>query len=1020
MKKKLLAIFGSVIVLAMILAACAPAEPAEPGEEPTPETIVETVVVTEEVVVTEVVTEIVEVEVTPEVTRNGAWLDTVIMIAEPSMESAVARIIADDIDVYAQSGEEAEAFATVQEEGLSYVNTVGSYKEITFNPVKDLNDGTLNPWGIPAVREAVNKLVDRDYIAQEIMGGLGLPKTLPLTGVFPDYANFAAVARELETMYAYDPEAAGETINNAVVEAGAELVDGVLQFNGEPIESIFLIRTEDTRLPIGDYVANQIEEYTGITVVRDYKTSSEAAPLWLQSDPADGLWHLYTGGWITTAIDRNQVTLLGDFYTYLGWPGNPLWTAYETTDEFFEIADTLYNSLYTSVEERAELFEQGLYLAMENGNRVWLVDDLSFSPFDTDVSVTYDLAGGISGTPLAARTLRFKDQVGGEMVYAMSDLLVEPWNPLNGSNWIYDMAPMRMTGDFGTVADPYTGLALPQRVESAAIVAEEGLPIGITYDWLTLEFQPEVQVPGDAWVDWNAADQVFVTADEKLTAMSAMPAMETDPGSIVDVAVADGRFTTLAAALTAAELVETLSGEGPFTVFAPTDDAFAALPEGTVEALLEDIPALTDILLYHVVGGYAPASKVLEMEALSTLLGKNVEISLDEEGNPMIGDAMIVLTDVMANNGVIHVIDAVLLPPEGDEEDPAIPLYPEYFTSKIKSTVTYPADMFETVKWHDGSPLSVGDFVMAMILLFDQGMEDSAIFDESQVGSLASFMSSFKGMKIASTDPLVIEYYTDNWQLDAENNVTSLYPGSVYPQGEGSWDMLAIGILAETDLELAFSADKAEANDIEYMSYISGPSLEVLRAKLGTAIEETYIPYAPTLGQYITAEEAADRYDNLLGWYQQQGHFFINTGPFYLNKVFPVEKTLTLTRFQDYPDSAAKWAGFGTPKIAEVEIDGPGRVTIGEEAVFDAYVTFEGEPYASGDLKEVKYLVFDATNALVDSGTAEMVEEGLYSVTLSADATGALEAGSNKIEFIAVPLVVSVPTFEALEFVTAE
>ena len=878
MKKKLLAIFGSVIVLALILAACAPTETAEPGEEPTPETIVETVVVTEEVVVTEVVTEIVEVEVTPEVTRNGAWLDTVIMIAEPSMESAVARIIADDIDVYAQSGEEVEAFATVQEEGLSYVNTVGSYKEITFNPIKDPNDGTLNPWGIPAVREALNKLVDRNYIAQEIMGGLGLPKTLPLTSVFPDYANFVAVARELENKYVYDPEAAGQTINDAVVEAGAELVDGVLQYNGEPITSIFLIRTEDTRLPIGDYVANQIEQYTGITVDRQYKTSSEASPLWLNSDPVDGLWHLYTGGWITTSIDRNQVTLLGDFYTPLGWPGNPLWDAYETTDEFYALADALYNSAYGSVEERAEMFTEALYMAMENGNRVWLVDDLSFSPFDTDVSVTYDLAGGISGTPLAARTLRYKDQIGGEMVYAMSDLLVDPWNPWAGSNWIYDMAPIRMTSDFGTVFDPYTGLTLPQRVESAQIVAEEGLPIGITYDWLTLEFAPEVVVPGDAWVDWNAADQVFITADEKLAAMAA------------------------------------------------------------------------------------------------------------EE------------------------------PAEGEEAAEV----PEYFTAKIKSVVTYPADMFETVKWHDGSPISVADFVMGLIFQFDTAKEDSLIFDESTVGGLASFLSSFKGMKIASTDPLVIEYYSDNWQLDAEWNVESLYPGNWYPQGEGSWHMMALGILGETDLELAFSADKAEVNDIEWLNFISGPSLEILRAKLGTAIEETYIPYAPTLGQYITAEEAAERYANFLEWYQQQGHFWVNTGPFYLNKVFPVEKTLTLTRFQDYPDSATKWAGFGTPKIAEVEIDGPGRVTIGEEAVFDAYVTFEGEPYTSADMKEVKYLVFDATNTLIESGTAEMVEEGLYSVTLSAEATGALEAGSNKIEIIAVPLVVSVPTFEAFEFVTAE
>jgi peptide/nickel transport system substrate-binding protein len=204
------------------------------------------------------------------------------------------------------------------------------------------------------------------------------------------------------------------------------------------------------------------------------------------------------------------------------------------------------------------------------------------------------------------------------------------------------------------------------------------------------------------------------------------------------------------------------------------------------------------------------------------------------------------------------------------------------------------------------------------------------------------------------------------------------------------------------------------------MSFISGPSLEVLKAKLDTAIEENFIPYEATLGQYITADEAADRYGNMLNWYRTQGHFWVNTGPYYLNKVFPVEKTLTLTRFQDYADPAEKWAGFGEPQIAEVEIDGPARVTIGEEATFDAFITFGGEPYPDADMKEVKYLLFDATGALVDSGLAEMAEAGTYSVTLSADTTAALEAGSNKLEIVAVPLVVSIPTFVAYEFVTAE
>lgn len=136
-----------------------------------------------------------------------------------------------------------------------------------------------------------------------------------------------------------------------------------------------------------------------------------------------------------------------------------------------------------------------------------------------------------------------------------------------------------------------------------------------------------------------------------------------EPQTIVDIAIADGRFETLVAALQAADLADTLSGEGPFTVFAPTDDAFAKLPEGTVESLLEDIPALTDILLYHVVSGEVLAETVVTLEEAETLLGENVSIRV-EDGNVYINDAMVIITDIMADNGVIHVIDSVLLPPE--------------------------------------------------------------------------------------------------------------------------------------------------------------------------------------------------------------------------------------------------------------------------------------------------------------------------------------------------------------------
>jgi uncharacterized surface protein with fasciclin (FAS1) repeats len=130
---------------------------------------------------------------------------------------------------------------------------------------------------------------------------------------------------------------------------------------------------------------------------------------------------------------------------------------------------------------------------------------------------------------------------------------------------------------------------------------------------------------------------------------------------IVDVAVEDGRFTTLVAAVQAAGLEEALRGEGPLTVFAPTDDAFAALPEGTVEALLADIPTLTDILLYHVVDGKVMSMDVVELSDAATLLGEDVSISV-EDGGVFIDDAQVIITDLETANGVIHVIDAVLLP----------------------------------------------------------------------------------------------------------------------------------------------------------------------------------------------------------------------------------------------------------------------------------------------------------------------------------------------------------------------
>ncbi|MEM6867477.1 MAG: fasciclin domain-containing protein [Cyanobacteria bacterium P01_C01_bin.121] len=137
--------------------------------------------------------------------------------------------------------------------------------------------------------------------------------------------------------------------------------------------------------------------------------------------------------------------------------------------------------------------------------------------------------------------------------------------------------------------------------------------------------------------------------------------------SIVDVASANGSFDTLVTAIQTAGLEETLSTEGPYTVFAPTDEAFAALPEGTVEKLVkpENQDALSQVLAYHVVAGEV-ASGEIEPGAVSTVEGSDVELAVDPAGVTVNGEATVVQPDVIADNGVIHVVDTVLLPPTFD------------------------------------------------------------------------------------------------------------------------------------------------------------------------------------------------------------------------------------------------------------------------------------------------------------------------------------------------------------------
>jgi len=873
MTKKLFSVVSLLIAASMILAAC-----GAPTAQVITQVVKETSVVQQTAVVKE--TTIVEVTAAPQPTaaptasaRKGGWVDQLVFTEQNEASAAIKQIQADDIDVYAYTVNDPEIFNTVKSDpNLSYTTSFGSYTELTFNPWEgEFKDGRLNPFGDAKVREAMNWLVDRDYLVQEIYGGLGKVKYTTLNSAFPDYVRYIDTVRALEVKYAYNPDKAKQVISDEMTAMGATLgTDGKWQYKGAPVSIIAIIRTEDERKEIGDYVSNQLETI-GFTVDRQYKTRSEASPIWNQSDPAEGQYHFYTGGWITTAISRDDATNFGYFYTPVGGT-SPLWQGYKNSPEYYNgkdgCADKLWVNAFASMDERKTLFETCLNLAMQEGQRVWLVDAISFAPQRADLSVAYDLAGGVAGSALYPFTIRFVGREGGVMRVAQPGILVEPWNPMAGTNWVYDAMPQQATIDLGAITDPYTGLYYPDRLETADVVVKEGLPVAKTLDWLTLSTAPSIEVPADAWVDWDAKNQVFIKASEKYTSTQ---------------------------------------------------------------------------------------------------------------------------------------------------------------TALSKVTVTYPADMFKTVTFHDGSPISVGDFIMTMIMNFDPGKPDSPNYDEALAPQVDAYMSHFKGLVIESTDPLVITTYDNQYYLDAEWMVAynTWFPTDWQLSGQGEasppWTTLALGNLADASTdpatELAWSTDKASANKVEWMSFVAGPSLDILKGWLDTATAENYIPFAPTMGQFVTAEEATLRWANLGQWFTNKGHFWVGLGPFYLEKAYPVEKTITLNHYDKYPDSASRWAIFGAPMIPVVEVDGPGQVAIGTEAVYDVFVTFEDKPYPADKIDQVLYLVFDAAGAVVTKGSATAAEEGHFTVTLSAADSAKLVAGANKLEVVTTSKAVSIPNITDFEFV---
>jgi peptide/nickel transport system substrate-binding protein len=855
MSRKIFTLVSLLVVMGMLLAACGGQTAAT--EPPAVATQEQAALATEApaVVPTEA----------PATTRTGAWVDEIVFTSIDEAPNAVAQLQADQLDMYPSQSSDASTYNIVKSDpNLAYSNSYGYWVSLLFNDAV-FNNGKLNPFSNPKIREAVNWLIDRDYIVQEGMGGLGKPRYVPILSAFPDYARYADLARPIESKYAYNFDKANSIISTEIEAMGAKKnADGKWTYKDEPIVLIALIRSEDEREFIGNYACDQFEKI-GFTCDRQVRTRTELAPIWQQGVVENGVFNFYTGTNYWPNLLRDEGS--GFLQNYCpDVAGSTTEAAFTCTEEFHTAAQALYTNNFKTMEERRQLFATALPLSLENSSYLPVVDKIGFFPRKAGIVVASDLSAGVSGSTLWPYTVRWTDKEGGVIRSANQGILTGPWNPIAGHNWNQELNLIYATQDVGAFADPYTGLYWPQRLEKADVKAVEGTPISKTLDWITLEMVPEIKVPADAWVDWNGETQTFVTVGEK---------------------------------------------------------------------------------------------------------------------------------------------------------------FPDGLTAKSVTTVTYPADLFDKVTYHDGSKLSMADFVLLMILQWDTCDPKSLIYDETNVPNCDTFKSHFKGVKIVSTDPLVIETYDDTVSLDAEvqvGNIGGTQPGGAYnwfpvtATGPLAWHTYVPAYLAESKSELAFSTNKSTALGVDWTNYIAGPSLEIMKKYLDQAQGENLIPYEPTLGKYITADDAKARYENLQKWYADHNHFWVGTGVFYIDEVNPVEGSVVAKRFEDYPDLADKWSRFGEPMIAVADVTGPAEVSQSGEATFDAYVSFKDEAYPQADIDKVTYLLYDTEGSLVLSGDATVVADGQYSVTLTAAQLAKLSVGSAKIEFVVSSKLVAIPTFAGFEF----
>ncbi len=299
-----------------------------------------------------------------ETSRTGGWLDEIDFSAISDPASAVAQLQAGAINAYPAQIDKTDIFNTVKADpNLQYSMQYGGFNQLLLNTVACTDTSLLNPFTDMKMREAMNWAFDRNYVVQEIFGGLAVAKYTVLTTAFPDYARYAPQISQIINEYSYNFPKAQSVVQTEMTAMGATMgTDGKWQYKGKPVTIIGLIRTEDRRKEIGDYFASQLTKL-GFTVNSEYKVAADASPIW-QGNPSDCKFNFYTAGWISPAISRDDGSLFGQ-YSSGDIQNIPLFLKFTPSAAYRAVFTKLENNDFNTMQERDALFAQALTMGMQ-------------------------------------------------------------------------------------------------------------------------------------------------------------------------------------------------------------------------------------------------------------------------------------------------------------------------------------------------------------------------------------------------------------------------------------------------------------------------------------------------------------------------------------------------------------------------------------------------------------------------------------------------------------------------------